>query len=68
MDFLVNAGCVKCCMGYVRVIVAAEPTQERFRDFMDLLLVIFDVDVVGFQEWNELLLEFREGVACDINV
>ena len=30
--------------------------------------MIFDVYFVGFQEWNEFLLEFVEGVACDINV
>ena len=68
MDRLVDPRIIKCGVGYVRVIVTAKPTQERFRNFVDLLLVIFDVDFVGFQEWNEFLLEFVEGVACDINV
>ena len=30
--------------------------------------MVFNVDFVGFQEWNEFLLEFVEGVACYINV
>ena len=59
---------MKCGVGDVGVIVAAKPSQEGFRNFMDLLLVIFDVNFVGFQEWNELLLKFRESVSCDINV
>ena len=68
MDRLVDPRIIKCGVGDVGVIVTAKPTQERFRNFVDLLLVIFDVDFVGFQEWNEFLLEFVEGVACDINV
>ena len=68
MDRLVDPRIIKCGVGDVGVIVTAKPTQERFRNFVDLLLVIFDVDFVGFQEWNEFLLEFVEGVACYINV
>ena len=55
-------------MRHIGVIVAAKPSQERFRNFVDLLLVGFDVDFVGFQEWDEFLLEFVEGVACYIDV
>ena len=65
---MVNPRIVKSGVRHIRVTVAAKPSQERFRNFVDLLLVGFDVDFVGFQEWNEFLLEFVEGVACCVNV